>query len=280
MKLTALDKINLFVRIYGRMFAAVFNFAPWAPFLILAFFQALGLFGLINFHLSGWSALISPLISRFISEEMIHYPQYYLALPSLYSSYSTFILGPTIWVILSAAAVHKLSGYHSGEKISLKEALRSSRRLYFPLLLFWIIETGIVLVVMLAPSVVLAQAAATSPLRKLVLNTGLNCAAFAVSAFFVYTIPGVIIGGKKIFSAIAGSAGLCARNFFLTFFIVAVPGSIGLVFDLILTEFSGRIVTLLNPELILLILYIRIAAGIFVNLFIYGAAVFVYKELE
>ena len=279
MKYTALQKINLFAAIYGRMFAAIIRPGIWFAFFILALFQVVVLLSLARFYLPGWHNIIFPILSSFLPPQVLHYPQYYLALPSVYSGFDNFILGPTVWVVLSAAAVYKLGGYHAGGNSRLGEGLRSAFRAYLPLLIFWAIETVLVLIVFLVPSLLLADFVKGSPNRKIALDFGLQVVGFGVSAFLIYTIPGIMVGGRGLGSAISKSLRLCWKNFFLTFFIVFIPGLPKAILNLILSEFSPRIIQLLNPELIIALLGLQIGIGIFINLFIYGSAVFVYKEM-
>ena len=279
LKYSALDKINFFIASYGRLFAAVFRISNWLPFLILALFQAAGLLAFSKFYIAGLTSVLYPVLSKILPPAIFHYPQYYLALPSIYSGYSSFILGPTVWVIMSAVAVFKLSGYQKGISLKFSEGFRKAIRSYFPLLLFWLLETVIVFAVLWILTVTFKNNVASSPRIKFAVEYVYQLFAYFFSAFLLYTIPGIIISGKKVGSAIMDSIRLCGENFFLTYFIIAVPGSAGAVIDLFVSGFSPQIISLFNPELVAIILYIRIALGIFINLFIYGAAVFVYGAM-
>lgn len=279
MRYTALQKINLFAAIYGRMFAAVLQPRVWIPFFLLALFQIAALYGLARFYLPGWQSIIHPVLSRFLSPEMLHYPQYYIVLPAVYSGFDNFILGPTAWVVLSAVAVYKFGGHYDDKNLPLNEGFGRAFRSYLPLLAFWAIETAIVLMVLLLPSLLLKSFVVGSPNRKIALDFGLQVVGFGFSAFLLYTIPGIMIGGKGLGSAISRSLRLCRDNFFLTFFIIFIPAFLNVILNLILSDFSPRIIQLLNPELIIALLGLQIGIGIFINLFIYGAAVFTYKEI-
>ena len=279
MKYTALQKINLFAAIYGRMFAALIKPGMWFPFFILALFQVIALYGLVKFYLPGWFNIIYPILSSFLPQEVLHYPQYYLALPSIFSGVDNFIIGPTIWVVLSAVAVYKLGGYHAGGSLPFGEGFKSAFRAYLPLLIFWAVETAVVLIAILVPSLLMADLVRGSPRRKIALDFSLQVAGFGISAFLIYTIPGIMVGGKRLGSAISESLRLCRKNFFLTFFIIFIPAFPKAILDIILSEFSPRIIRLFNPELIIALLVLQIGIGIFINLFIYGSAVFIYKEM-
>jgi len=277
---SSLDKINLFIAIYGRLFFWIFKISLWLPFLILGLVQAAGLFAFSKFYVDGLYQIIHPVLSRFFPPEIFHFPQYYLALPSIYSGYDIFILGPTIGVILTAVAVYKFGGYHENNKHSFNEGLQASVKSYLPLLLFWVLETFIVLAVLLGLSLTFADLLLGSPRLKFAFEFGFHMFAYIFSALIIYTIPGIILSGKSFFDAISDSVRLCGKNFFLTFFIVAIPGLLGAAIDIFISNYSLQIIRLFDPEVILWSLYVRIGLGIFINLFIYGAAVYVYKEMS
>jgi hypothetical protein len=264
-KYSALGKINFFIATYGWMFSGIVRMSSWSPFLVLAIFQALGLLALSNFYVAGLKQVLYPILSLFLPDSIFHYPQYYLALPSVYSGYNTLILGPTIWVLMSAAAVYKLKRFRRGEKAALGEGLRKALGLYLPLFVFWLIETVIIFIVLFSLTVALKENVAGSPRLRFVFEYGYQLFAYIFSAFLIYTIK--------------DSIKLCSRNFFLTFFIIAIPGSVGAVIDIFISGFTPQIISLFDPELVVIILYVRIALGIFINLFIYGAAVFVHGEM-
>jgi hypothetical protein len=274
-----LDKLNFLVTSYGRLFAAVIRVHIWFPFFILALFQAAGLLVLSNYYISGLDRIVYPVLSRFFPSELFHYPQYYLALPSIYSGYNALILGPTVWVLMSAAAVYKLGGYFEGKRQALGEALGKAFKSYFPLMLFWIIETAIVLAVLLTLTFVFRDMISGSPRMKFAFEFGYQLVAFIFSAFLVFTIPAIILSGKNVITALGESLRICSRNFFLTYFVVAIPASLGAVLDLFVSIYAPQVIALFDPGLVPALLYIRIGLGIFINLFIYGASVFVYKKI-
>jgi len=245
----------------------------------LALFQALGLSLLSNFFVGELKQFLYPFLTLFLPEAILHYPEYYLALPSLYSGYNTLILGPTVWVLLSASAVYKLGGYYRNEKLSLREGLRKSIGLYIPLLLFWVLETVIIFVVLFSLNVAFREYVAGSPRTRLLSEYGYQLIAYCFSAFLIFSIPSIVISGRRLGGAIKQSIGLCGKNFFLTFFVIAVPGTVGALIDIFVSGFSLQIISLFSPESVTLILYVRIALGILINLLIYGSAVFIYSEM-
>lgn len=279
-KYSAIEKINLFISIYGRLLAAIFRPSWWLPFLLYGFVQALGLAGLVWYYAPVWINIIYPILSSFFPEPVFHYPQYYLALPSIYSAYDSFVLGPTIWIICLGAAIHVLGGAYSGQQRPLGDGIRLSLRSYPQMIIAWLIEMLLIILILYLPAHFLQRYLVGSPNRILVISLFLQFVAFGVSGMLLYTIPGIILDGRKVGPAIKDSLGLFFGNMFLSYFIVFLPSVIRLILSTLLGNFSARIVELLNPGLIPTLIFVQIIVGIFINLFIYGAAVFVYKEMR
>jgi hypothetical protein len=279
-KYTLIDKINLFINIYARLFTAIFRFSWWSPFFILALIQILGLAGFFWYYIPVWINIIYPILSIFVPESAFHYPQYYLALPSIYSAYDIFILGPTAWLILMGAAFYRLGHTYDGTKRPFKECVRASMKKYLPLLAVWLIETVLVFLILYIPVVLLNGQIGQSPRRIMALRLLLQMAGFIISAMFIYAIPGIIIDNKKLSEALGNSFRLFFKNIFFTYFIVLIPGIVMMIFNLFLTDLAPKIITLFNPDLIPAILVASIVIGIFTNLFTYGGAVIAYKKFN
>ncbi len=280
MKYTALDKINLFLSFYGRLFSAIFRISLWFPFLILALIQSSALLGLLWYYKPGFNNIVFPILSLILPAQVFHYPQYYLVLPSIYTFIDGLIIGPTLWVILSAASVYKLGGYFSDNGRKLSDGFSKAVKSYWPLLLFWLIETCLALIVLFVPSNVLSSYIVGSPRAKFALELALQLFSLGISSFLIFTIPGVMIGGKGVGQAMADSIRLCFHNMILTYSIVLIPNLIRIGVDLVLTNYAINIVSKLDPALIMTIILFKIVSGIFINLFVYGAAVGVYTEMS
>jgi len=278
-KLSILDKINLFIRVYVKLFVSVFKISPWIPFLAIALFQAGGLMALIWVKSPVWTIIIQPFLSVFLTDGLFHFPLYYLALPFINSIFDSFILGPTIWILLLATAIYKLGGVYTERPTHLKDGINLAFKSYLPLLAVWLIETALIMVILLLPSELMSSSIKGSPRVNMAFDFCLQMAAYVVTAFLIYTIPGIIIARKKISAALGDSIKLCFHNFFLTCFIVIIPGIFLFLPDFILANYGLKITRIFNPQIVVVILYLKISAGIFLNFFMYGAAVFVYKEL-
>ncbi len=278
-RLTVLDKLNLFVGTYAQMFLGIFRFSWWSPFFIYALFQLAGFFALLWYYAPILSVTVYPLLAAFLPSNIFHYPQYYLALPSVFVTYDSLILGITVWIIFTATAVYRLGGIYDGKVPALRECIRRGLYSYAPLLFVWLLETISVIVILYIPNLLLKERMAGSPNFSAAVSVLFEMIGLLVTAALIYAVPGIILDGKRAGAAIKRSLGLFAGNFFLTYFIVFVPGIITIILNLLLSNYAPKIISLFNPELIPILLFIYIMVGIFVNLFIYGPAVFVYKRM-
>lgn len=278
-KLSFLDKLNMFVSIYGQLFISIFRFSWWSPFFIYAIFQTIGFLALLWYYAPILSATVYPIISLFLPSNAFHYPQYYLALPSLYATYESLILGVTVWIVLVATAVYRFSGIYAGKVPVLRDSINLALRSYLPLLLVWLIETVLVIIILYVPSHLLKSMIADSPNRAALVDIIFEMIGLGVTAMLIYAVPGIILDRKKVWPAIRDSISLFLRNIIFTYSIVFFPSFLRIIMNLLLTSYAPKIITILNPELIPAIMFIYIFAGIFINLFIYGAAVFAYKRM-
>ncbi len=279
MRYSAIDKLNLFFKTYMQMFANTFKPSSWAPFFYLALAQALGLILLTWFAMPGWKEFIQPLLSQVLPSQPFHYPFYLLTVPRVFTDFDNYILGPTFWVIFSAVAVYKLGGLYEGKNQSTSRGFGLAFRSYIKLLFIWLFELILVFAIFKVLSLLFVEIVFGSPRRIILLKVILQYMAFIPSAFLLYAFPSIIIGKKSFFGAIGESFSLCSHNFFMTYFIVFFPGTIRLIFDIIIRDFGPRIVYTLNPDLILWLMGLKIIFGIGINLFILGGATYLYRDL-
>jgi hypothetical protein len=278
-KLSLFDKFNMFFSIYGQLFISIFRFSWWSPFFVYAIFQSLGFLALLWYYAPILSSIVYPIIALFVPPTAFHYPQYYVALPSLYATYESLILGITVWIILTAAAVYRLGGIYSGKTPAFSDGINLALSRYLPLMLVWLIETVLVIIILYLPNLFLQRMIIGSPNFAALVNVAFEMVGLIVPSMLIYSVPGIILDGKKLGVAIVDSISLFLRNIFLTYFIVFIPSILRIVINLLLTNYAPRIITMLNPELIPILIAVYIVAGIFINLFIYGAAVFAYRRM-
>jgi hypothetical protein len=276
--MNAMEKINLFVSIYIAQFLNIFRITAWLPFFVLATFQSAGLIIITTLNLPGFKTFIFPVLNIFMPEQLFHYPIYYLAAPQAFSIYDTFILGPTLSILAFGLAVCRLGGFHERRFDALSKCRKIAAQNYGKLLLYWLIQTAILLIVIMIPATLIEPYAYGSPRFALIIKIALQLIGFAVISLFIYSIPAILIGKKSLAQGIRQSLKLFGRNVFFTYFVVLVPGIVKIGFDLLTTNFAQYIITEDNPEIIIWALFVSIGSGIFLNLFIYGTAAYAYKE--
>ena len=279
MRYTAFDKINLFFRTYIQMFGNIIRPASWAPFLYLATLQLIGLILITWFSMPGWKSLIKPILSLILPNQSFHFPQYLLVMPRVFADYDNYILGPTAWIIFSAVAVYVIGGMYQGKRWRTSDGFSLAFRSYFKLLVIWLVEMLLVFAVFKILSILLVEAVYGSPRRIMALKIGLQLAAFIPSAFLIYAIPSIIIGKRSLITAFRESLSLCSHNFFMTYFIILLPAIIRLVFDILIKDFGPRIIFTMNPDIIVVLMVLKIIAGIGINLLILGSATYIYRTL-
>jgi hypothetical protein len=278
--MSAMEKINLFVSIYIAQFLNIFRITAWLPFLVLACFQLAGLIIITNLNIPGFKMFIFPVLNIFMPEHLFHYPVYYLAAPQAFSIYDTFILGPTLSILAIGIAVCRLGGFHERRFDPLAKCRKVATKNYGRLFIFWLIQTALLLAVILIPVNLLEPYAYGSPRFALMLKIILQLIGFAISALLIYVVPAMLLANKAPGAALKQSLRIARRNLFFTYFIILLPGTIKIGFDLLTTNFADYIITQNNPEIIIWALFVNIGVGIFLNLFIYGTAAYAYKELS
>jgi hypothetical protein len=274
-----LDKVNLFAGIYARLFGGIFRFSWWSPFFLYALFQMIGFLALLWYYAPGLSAIVYPLLSSLLPPGVFHYPQYYLALPSIFASYQDYLLGITVWIVLTAAAVYRLGGIYAGKRLTLKDGIVRALRSYLPLFAIWLLETVLVIAILYVPNLLLKNRMAGSPKFSAVINVFFELIGLVATSMLIYSVPGIILDRKGLARAVGDSISLFFDNMIFTYSIVAIPGFLHIILNLLLSNFAPTIISRFNPELIPDIMLFYIVSGIFINLFIYGAAVFGYKRI-
>ncbi len=278
MRYNAFDKINLFFKTYIEMFANTLRPSSWAPFFYLAVLQAIGLVLLTWFSMPGWKAVIEPILAYILPQEPFHFPRYLLTVPRVFSDYNNYILGPTAWVIFSAVAVFKLGGLYEEEKWPASEGFSRAFRAYFKLLFVWLIEMALAYIIFAALSILFVEVVWGSPRRLFALKAVIQYIAFIPSAFLIYSLPAIILDRKPLFAALGESLRICGHNFFTTYFIIAIPGTVRLIFDIVIRDFGPRIIYTLNPDIVIWLMGMKIFFGIGIHLFTIGAATYLYRD--
>jgi hypothetical protein len=184
-KLSLFDKLNMFFSIYGQLFISIFRFSWWSPFLLYAIFQALGFLALLWYYAPVLSSLVYPLISLFLPASIFHYPQYYVALPSLFTTYDSLILGITVWIVLSGAAVYRLGGIYTGKTRAFNEGISLALSRYLPLMLVWLLESVLIIIILYIPNLFFRKLTIGSPNFAALVNVVFEMIGLVVTAMLI-----------------------------------------------------------------------------------------------
>jgi len=279
-KLTLLDRFNLFLDIYGKLLSSLLRVTWYSPFFIIALFQLLGMALFLWYYAPALIFIVKPILSQFVPPQAFHYPQYYLALRTIYAGYEAFVLGPTIWVIFLSVAIGRLSAAFSRQWVTMREGLDMAFNRYWRMLLIMAIETALTVLILYLPSIVLRGLTRGSPNMSAGLGVVLQAGGLLVSAMLIYAAIGVVLDNKRAGEAIRDGIAAFFRHPIITFSIVFIPNSIRLVLNAFLSDYAPRIISMMNPDLIPILMVIYILSGIFINFFVYGAAILLYRRLE
>jgi len=146
-----LDKLNMFVSIYGQLFVSIFVFPGGLHSLSTLFFKQ-SVF---------WRCLV--LCSNFIGHSLSDY----LSLPAAKCfSLPTILPGFTIALChlrefdfrhyrldsIGGRCRYRFSGIYNGKVPALRDSIRLAMRSYLPLLFLWLLETVLVIIILYLPS--------------------------------------------------------------------------------------------------------------------------------
>jgi hypothetical protein len=247
--MTGLEKLNFFLSTYGRLFVALFNFRLWPPFFIyfvVMILLILGIYGMFSPLLSGW---LIPIVVWLTTADVLHFPQHLAYLPYAFQM-ANILPSLLLESLLSAAAVLMFVSYFKQNRASFAEALRTARANYLKIVMIWLVNVILIYLLFKFLPGLFRQFVHGSPRRETALMIGMQGLSSLLSALFIYAIPYLVIGKRTLAASFTGSFNLFFRNFFTTFFFVAVPQFITLIL-VIPMQNANTIVTKFNPLLML-----------------------------
>jgi membrane-anchored glycerophosphoryl diester phosphodiesterase (GDPDase) len=182
-------------------------------------------------------------------------------------------------IMAIGAFIYKIDGYTEKKRFGMAGAFGKARSVYGRLFLLWLIQMMTMVLVVLIPAWWFSTLLSDAPRRTFAMKFAFQLVGFGIAGFFVYAIPAIILNRKTLGRAIAESIKICFHNIFFSFFIIFLPGMVKLTLDILTTQMAPVIINQFNPDLIVWILYTEAIVGIFLNLFIYGAATQAFRQL-
>jgi len=274
--LSVLDRINLFIEIYFRIFRRLKSIKLIAPFIILAFFQGLWLTILVYFYYSPINKLFSPLLSYFYSEKALHFPYFYYLLPQLYSYGSLLVLDFIFGIILSAAAVFMIGADFKQEKGGFAEGFRTAFKSLPALMIIWIVKTGLIVLFFMYGGPLIFPLVNDLPMSYFLGFFLVQMIALAISAFLVYAYPAVLLHRMRLFPAIGESVVLTLRNFVFTFIILFIPWLIQFPIGYITSTKAYLILGKFNTTTLIYLMSANIVISLIANYLLFAGITYFY----
>jgi len=246
---------------------------PWLPFLIIAAVQVLGLWLLTEFYRPALSWLLAPLIKAISGPLALHYPQFFLALPTIFSQGNLFldwIVGSFIYgmayLVMWRAAVGQPTGGSATSTWSKYLHLLIAR---LPALLIYLV------LFLVIPRAWNTGDLAGNALRAARIGTFLIT--MLVEALLVYAPLFILVRGRSVAEAWGDSVRLAARTPVATGLIVLVPNLIQVPLSLIMRR-ADQVLRALTPEMVAWLVLISIVLYVLINYIVIASAVRVFRS--
>ncbi len=240
------------------------------PLLVYAAVQLIVLVMLALFAYPPFVSFVMPLIRWRLGEAALHYPTNFLALRAIFGQVD-MLLTVLLGGFVTGAAVWLFSAYYGGGQDPTTTGLRMAAKRYIPLLVIALIGLAVAQITTRVPMGLWGYLADERPMRFRLLRMATIAAVMAVQALLIYAIPYVILGGRKVWSALGASVLLAVRNPVTTYLIVAVPASLELL-PALLARNGAVIAYRFAPEALAVVLGLWVAVIFFVAYLMVGAA--------
>ncbi|MCK4512610.1 hypothetical protein KAW64_12775 [bacterium] len=240
------------------------------PLLIYAAVQLVVLVMLALFAYPPFVSFVMPLIRWRLGEAAMHYPGSFLALRAIFGQVD-MVLTVVLGGFVTGAAVWLFSVYYGGGDDPPATGFRVAAKRYIPVLVIALIGLAIAQIVTRVPMGLWGYLADERPMRFRLLRMATIGMVMVVQSLLVYAIPYVILGSRRVWSALGASLSLAVRNPITTFLIVAVPAALELL-PAWLSRNSTVIMYRFAPEGMMMILAVWIAVIFFVTYLMVGAA--------
>ncbi len=237
------------------------------PFCILAGIESIALFLLACAPHFPVSIVLAPPIKSIWGEIYLHYPFIYELLPRVFY-YSNMVFGVVVGSLTSGMAVYMVYLLRKKEKVELKETFLTVFKRYISLFILAFILFSLVHFLMKQPGIILFKYFRAGRHARLLFlgpkfwfNVFLPVAGFLMAvilqALFVYTIPYIVIKGKKFLSALISGLALFVRMPLKTLLVVTVPMFLYIPMTMLRINMA-LLADKFSPEVIVLVLFLGI----------------------
>jgi hypothetical protein len=245
----------------------------WGPFLIMGGIEVLCLLALTGFYHPLLSWLMAPLVRLAGSEVLLHYPEFYIGLPGLFSrvSLATDWLFGSVFFGTAALLIWRLAaGVPQGDPYV------EARRSYFDLLL---LRTPALLLAILVffflPRILSGAGGEIHGNRLRLLRYGGFLAAVGVDALFLYGPVARLVARRSLGGSFRETLHLASRVPLATFLVVLVPNLVQIPLSAALRR-SDVVVRNLAPETVFWMVLASVLVYLAINYFIVSSAVRIF----
>ncbi|MEZ4651399.1 MAG: hypothetical protein R3E97_21920 [Candidatus Eisenbacteria bacterium] len=268
-----LAQLNLVLWAWLESLKDLGRFRVWRPFLFLALVQVVVLLVMTQFFRPGLSSVLAPLVEHSAGPGAKHYPQFYLALPMVFSKLNfaidllvgSFALGVAMLVVwVRIAGTKNADPWGLGRRRIVALILVRLPLLLLLYLLAWQL-----------PGLLFPVGVEVSGSQIRLLRYSTFVVGALIETFFVYAPVFLLFERKNPLAAWKDAVAFLGRVPIASFLVVAVPSLLQLPVSYILRR-AGVVVETLSPELVTGLIVGAILIFAFINFLIVGSVVRIY----
>ncbi len=247
----------------------------WGPFLVFALVQGGAIVLLTQFHKPVLAPVLIPLLRLVGGEAVLHYPVFYIALPSIFSMLVIILdLFVGAW-LLGAGFLLFWQADHPAEPA--QGAFGRARKAYGKLVLARVPLVLLVIVLLfLLPRALLGPSGTVSGFTLRAVRYGSVLVGSILEAFFLYAALAILVEGRSVGAAWKRSFSLAAEMPAATIGAVLVPNLIQIPVSSILRR-SESIVRSLSPEVVAWVLFLAVLLYTVVAFYVVGAGARLFR---
>lgn len=206
-------------------------------------------------------------------DALSHYPGHLLVMPAVMSRID-IAFDILVHIIFQGATIFLFVWVVLGQPLSLGRAFRSTLSRYAPAVGVTLIAAVVLYVVFLVPGWIAPHTAGVPPL---VSNGIAALIGLVVQAFFVFTLPLVLLSRTSVFAAVRGSFSIASEVFGKTFVLVLVPFLLTLP-ELLVEAKAELLVARLSPDVLVHIQVLREFSQFISTLLLVGGLTILFIE--
>jgi len=218
-----LARLNLFIEIYWLAIKGLKSGKLLAPFLILAIFKSIALAALVYFYLPPIYRIMAPLLKLFYTDDILHYPQFYLIMPQINEFIAAYIIEPVFGVLLAGAAIFVIGTKIKNEKGGLGEGLRTAIKSAPALYAIWVIKTLLMVLAFKFGGAFLYPVIQGFSHGDFAAYFSIQMLALVMTSLLIYAPVAIMMHRRGIFESLTRSLKIAFRGLIFTFFLLFVP---------------------------------------------------------